>query len=69
MLDASARYHVQQLVQIEGEGAVMTTSPFFDTVGGAGLELDGAWIAHAGLPMPRATTQTCFIVQLRKVPA
>lgn len=69
MLDAGARYHVEQLVPIEGDGAVQTPAPFFDALRDGGVELDGAWIAHAGLPMPRATAETCFIVRLRKVPA
>ena len=67
MLDAGARYHVEQLAPIEGEGAVMSPSPFFDALRDGGLELDGAWMVQAGLPMPRTTAETCFIVRLQKV--
>lgn len=67
MLDAGARYHVEQITPIEGEGAVMSPSPFFDALRDGGLELDGAWMVQAGLPMPRSTAETCFIVRLQKV--
>ncbi|WP_114968498.1 alpha-galactosidase [Rhodoferax ferrireducens] len=69
MLDAAVRYHVEQLAPIEGEGAVLSPSPFFDALRDGGLELDGAWMAQAGLPMPRTTAETCFIVRLQKVSA
>ncbi|MCX7279667.1 MAG: hypothetical protein NTZ15_20540 [Burkholderiales bacterium] len=32
-----------------------------------GVELQGAWFAQAGLPMPRATAETSFIVRLLRV--
>jgi alpha-galactosidase len=67
MLDPQARYHAQQLVPIAGEGAVQSPAPFFDQLQADGVELDGAWLAQAGLPMPRATAETCFIVRLRRV--
>lgn len=69
MLDAGARYRVQQLVAIENDGAVQSPSPFFTELLSTGVEMDGAWIAHAGLPMPRTTAETCFIVRLRKLDA
>jgi alpha-galactosidase len=28
--------------------------------------LDGAWLAEAGLPLPRALAETAFIVRLRR---
>jgi alpha-galactosidase len=67
MLDTSARYHLAQLVPIEGDGAVQSPAPFFTQLQNGGVELDGAWLAHAGLPMPRTTAETCFIVRLRKI--
>nr|WP_315247314.1 alpha-galactosidase [uncultured Albidiferax sp.] len=67
MLDAAARYQVAQLVPIAGEGAVQSPAPFFTALQNGGTELDGAWLAQAGLPMPRATAETCFIVRLKKV--
>jgi alpha-galactosidase len=69
MLDANARYRVQQLVAIEGDGAMQSPSPFFTELLSTGVDMDGAWIAHAGLPMPRTTAETCFIVRLRKLDA
>ncbi len=67
MLDAQARYRVEQLVAIEGEGAKQSPSPFFADLQADGVELDGAWLAQAGLPMPRATAETCFMVRLRRI--
>ena len=67
MLDATARYHVEQLVPIAGDGAVQSPAPFFTALQNGGVALDGAWLAQAGLPMPRATAETCFIVRLKKV--
>ena len=31
------------------------------------LVLDGAWLAHAGLPMPRTQAETAFLVRLERV--
>ena len=31
-----------------------------------GLEIDGAWLVNAGLPMPRVQAETAFIVQLSR---
>ncbi len=70
MLDASARYRVREVLP---EGTVRPTgrhdtSAFFDALNTTdGLELDGAWLAQAGLPMPRVRAETAFIVSLRKV--
>jgi alpha-galactosidase len=67
MVDANSRYHVEQLAPIEGDGAVQSPAPFFADLQNGGVALDGAWLTHAGLPMPRTTAETCFIVRLRKV--
>ncbi|MEY2892998.1 MAG: hypothetical protein RJA98_4189, partial [Pseudomonadota bacterium] len=32
-----------------------------------GVVMDGAWLAHAGLPMPRVHAETAFIVRLQRV--
>ena len=70
MLDASARYQVQEILP---EGTVRATgphhtAPFFDALNEAqGLALDGSWLVHAGLPMPRAPAETVFMVRLRRV--
>ena len=68
MLDTTAHYHVQQLVAIQGDGAVQSPAPFFDELGDGGVTLHGAWLHACGLPMPRTTAETCFIVRLRKFP-
>ena len=70
MLDTQTHYRVQQLLP---EGTVLptgahNTSPFFDALNAAdGVMLDGGWLRHAGLPLPRAQAETAFIVRLTRV--
>jgi alpha-galactosidase len=70
MLEASARYRVREL---RPEGTVRRTgrhdtAPFFDAINTPeGLVVGGAWLAQAGLPMPRVQAETAFIVQLQQV--
>jgi alpha-galactosidase len=69
MLDANARYRVREVLPA---GAVRpthrhATAPFFDAINAQdGLLVEGAWLARAGLPMPRANAETAFIVRLQK---
>jgi alpha-galactosidase len=53
MLDAAARYRVRE---IRPDGA----EP-------AAREMDGAWLVHAGLPMPRAHAETAYLVRVERV--
>jgi alpha-galactosidase len=70
MLDASARYRVREVLP---PGTVRSThrhhsAAFFDAINTPdGHIVDGAWLAHAGLPMPRVQAETAFIVTLHKV--
>ena len=70
MLDPAARYRLQQVLP---EGTVRptgrhNTAPFFDALHTPeGLVVDGAWLAQAGLPMPRVQAETAFIVRLQKL--
>lgn len=70
MLDPAARYRVREVLPA---GTVRPTgrhhtAPFFDTINTPeGLVLDGAWLAHAGLPMPRTQAETAFLVRLERV--
>ncbi|MEY2654047.1 MAG: hypothetical protein RLZZ524_1075 [Pseudomonadota bacterium] len=70
MLDAHARYRVRAVVP---PGTVRSrerhhTAAFFDALHAPeGHVVDGAWLVHAGLPMPRAQAETAFIVTLQKV--
>jgi alpha-galactosidase len=42
------------------------TTPFFDALATTdGLVLDGAWLAHAGLPLPRVQAETAYVVHLQ----
>lgn len=69
MLDPGARYHVRQVLPpaASGHAAAHGTAPFFEALRTEGLALDGAWLAQAGLPMPRALAETAFIARLRRV--
>ncbi|MDG0835383.1 alpha-galactosidase [Pelomonas saccharophila] len=70
MLDGAARYRVTQLLP---EGSKLPsgrheTTPLHDALRSPeGLVLDGAWLAQAGLPMPRVQAETAFIVRLQKL--
>ena len=44
------------------------TNPFYDTLNSEESPvLDGAWLAQAGLPMPRVQAETALLVHLQKV--
>jgi alpha-galactosidase len=70
MLDTQAHYHVKQVLPA---GSVLpsgahNTAPLFDALNTAdGVVLDGGWLRHAGLPLPRAQAETAFIVRLTRV--
>lgn len=70
MLDPAARYRVREVLP---SGTVRPTgrhhtAPFFDAINTPeGLVLDGAWLAQAGLPMPRTPAETAFLVRLERV--
>jgi len=70
MLDGASAYRVRACVP---EGTVLptgphNTAPFFDALHAEpGLVLDGGWLRHAGLPLPRTQAETAFIVRLTRV--
>jgi alpha-galactosidase len=53
MLDEAARYRVSEVRPDE-------TAP-------AAQEWDGAWLAHAGLPMPRTHAETAYLARVERV--
>ena len=67
---AAARYRVREVLP---EGTVRPTgrhhtADFFDAINTAeGVVMDGAWLAQAGLPMPRAHAETAFIARIARV--
>jgi alpha-galactosidase len=69
MLDNAARYRVSSVAPAGEQDAQWfhSTSPFFTVLKNEGVEFDGAWLAHAGLPVPRATAEACFMVRLQRV--
>jgi alpha-galactosidase len=68
MLDAGARYRVSEVVpDVQGHGAHNRSAPLFEMLRGEGTTFDGAWLAHAGLPLPRLPAETCFIARISKV--
>jgi len=69
MLDAASRYHVECVVPdgLATAALQFSTAPFFEALAEGGVALDGAWLAQAGLPLPRSAAESCFIVRLRKI--
>jgi len=70
MLDADAQYRIHRLLP---EGVVLptgahNTAPFFDALNTAdGVVIDGGWLRHSGLPLPRMQAETAFIVGMKRV--
>ena len=70
MLDRNARYQLRQVepAGTRGHKLTDTSAPLLEALrSDAGLELDGAWLAEAGLALPRAKAETAFIVHLHKL--
>ena len=68
MLDTTARYTARQLLPegVDPAAGMHGTAPLFEALRAQGVAFDGAWLAHAGLPMPRAGAEMAFVVELRK---
>ena len=63
MVDRGARYLVRQVDT--GARAHWASAPLLDALRGDGLELHGAWLAEAGLPMPRTQAEVAHLVHLK----
>ena len=70
MLEAGARYRLR-VVTPEGlpeSQLYCGSAPFFDALRTPeGVVLDGDWLRHGGLPLPRSLAETGFIVHLHKL--
>jgi alpha-galactosidase len=69
MLDPAARYRARRVTP-EGKhdsGWFHTSSALFAALDEGGVEFDGAWLANAGLPAPRTTAETCYLVHLTRI--
>jgi alpha-galactosidase len=70
MLEQDARYRVRVVTpaHLPEDQLYQGSAPLFDALRTPdGVMLDGSWLRHAGLPLPRAKAETAFIVQLEKV--
>jgi alpha-galactosidase len=66
MLDAAAHYRVSE-IRPDGLPASSQRAPLLDAIGSAdGESFNGAWLAHAGLPVPRGHAETAWIVHLQR---
>ena len=63
-----ARARVRRVRQgpAAGHDGFGPSADFFDALE-QGVELDGAWLARAGLPLPRSVAETCFIAHLERL--
>lgn len=68
MLDTASRYTARQLLPegVNPAAGMHDTAPVFEALRTEGVAFDGAWLAHAGLPMPRAGAEMAFVVELHK---
>ncbi len=69
MLDPASRYRLAVVTPDEHPAAALYngTAPLFEALRTPGqVTLDGAWLAQAGLPLPRAMAETAFIVHLQR---
>ena len=70
MLDRSARYRLRQIEPAGSRGRALydTTTPWLQALRSeAGCIADGAWLAEAGLAVPRSKAETAFILHLQRV--
>jgi alpha-galactosidase len=67
MLDTTARYRVHEVAQpASAHASQHSTAPHFAQLR-EGLDCDGAWLAEAGLPLPRLLAETAYIVKLHRL--
>lgn len=72
MLRPEARYRLAAVLPdgLPEQALYAGSAPFFDALlRPEGVVLDGAWLMHAGLPLPRALAETAFIVHLERLAA
>ena len=67
MLDHSARYRVRSITPAGAAPAAGNSAPLLAALQGEGVLMDGAWLAQAGLPMPRSKAEVAHIVWLEAV--
>jgi alpha-galactosidase len=68
MVHAQSTYRVSQIMAAGSspfEGMQSRTA-FFEQLAAGGVSVDGAWIKHAGLPMPRLLAETAYLLRLRR---
>jgi alpha-galactosidase len=69
MLDPDAHYRVTELrPESVRPGAIASHQAFLlDAIGSAdGAQFSGAWLVHAGLPIPRGKAETAYIVRIQR---
>ncbi len=69
MLNPQARYRVSQVVP-KGRDALAgmpTVSELIKVLHTSGLEADGAWLKHAGMPMPRLLAETAVLLRFQRI--
>ena len=67
MLDAGRRYRLALVVPegLPDKALYNGSAPFFDALREAdGVLMDGAWLVHDGLPLPRSMAETAYMVRI-----
>ena len=71
MLNATKNYAVK-LISPEGvdvASRMQSHAPFFDQLQKSFATINGAWLIHQGLPMPRALAESAFIFEINELTA
>jgi alpha-galactosidase len=67
MLDPGACYRVTEARPGGAAEPPGHRAPLLDEIGDGGAVFDGAWLAQAGLPVPRGQAESAWIVQLQRL--
>ena len=69
MLNAAKNYAVKLLSPegVDVSARMQSNAPFFDQLQNSFATINGAWLIHHGLPMPRALAESAFIFEINEL--
>lgn len=65
MVDGRRAYQVRRIDSLEQGRREAPSAPLLDALRGEGVEIQGAWLAQVGLPLPPMQAETCAVFQVR----